>query len=345
MAHEIRIEGGDPGADMSAGSTEFVAVAPRESLKSVFYMLAGKPDSILKVFTRPIVVSFEDLVELNDEICDKLRNYQQEGVVATVDITYDNNITKQFGTWQEFQEHKWTGPEVTQALSMKWDFLVKLPLYHLPQRHTLSVRIASIVRPAEMFQYLLSTDPEELDRFEFDSAPVSCRIDFINHRLSQELVQIIEQWNKARGQADVHTSLYTKLKKHCTAVERSLQYAFPITVTFVAASVLWTLTRDLDPNASVSLGGMRLLMWWLLASGVSIVLANEVSKWLAGRVRSAIENYGRYTVFEMTRGDKNKKDELTQSNQRTAQRFFINCGVALALNLIAAVIGAFLFGQ
>ncbi len=67
---------------------EVIASIPREALKAMFYMFAGKPDSIVKIFDRRIVIKIEDIEELNLRIKEKLENHRIEGVLTSVDIGY-----------------------------------------------------------------------------------------------------------------------------------------------------------------------------------------------------------------------------------------------------------------
>ena len=43
-----------------------IAKIPKEQLKSLFYLFAGKPDSRIKVFNKPIFIERDDIIELND---------------------------------------------------------------------------------------------------------------------------------------------------------------------------------------------------------------------------------------------------------------------------------------
>ena len=60
---------------------EVVAKVPKEAFKAMFYMFTGKPDSQLKVFDNPVIITPNDLIELNTDICDKLTNHH---VTATI---------------------------------------------------------------------------------------------------------------------------------------------------------------------------------------------------------------------------------------------------------------------
>src|SRR5688572_16467377 len=118
------IEGAVPGHPTNG---EIVARLPKESLKALFYLFAGKPDSVVKVFNKPVLIAPDDLAELNGRVQEKLQQHHIEAVIPSVSVRYDKNVIKEFGTWAEFESHRWTGPEVTEELAIRWDFMVKLP--------------------------------------------------------------------------------------------------------------------------------------------------------------------------------------------------------------------------
>ena len=131
---------------------EVIASIPREALKAMFYMFAGKPDSIVKIFDRRIVIKIEDIEELNLRIKEKLENHRIEGVLTSVDIGYENNKIDQLSSWDEFASKNWNIADVTDHILVKWDFLIKLPQYPIPQRHTLVVRLSSGIDPSASWQ-------------------------------------------------------------------------------------------------------------------------------------------------------------------------------------------------
>ena len=188
-------------SDLSSGKNEnssdfgkFLSSLPKESLKSLLYLMTGKPDSNIKLFHRPIFIDQNDISELNDAVQQKLAQHQTPVSQVTIDICYSKNKFTTYGRWQEFIDTKWNIPNTTESLSIKWDFFVLWPTYAVPQRHTLSIKIASKLKPLQILQAVFSKDPDEMDDFEI-TAPVMCRVDFIDHLMSEELINIVEKWD------------------------------------------------------------------------------------------------------------------------------------------------------
>src|SRR5690606_15814333 len=112
----------------------------KEDLKALLYLAVGKQDSNIKLFTEDIIINVSDLKELNSMIQEKLQHYDTTASISTVDIILEKKRAIQFGLWKEFCDFDWNIVEPTQSMLLKWDFLIKLPSYEAPQRHTISVK-------------------------------------------------------------------------------------------------------------------------------------------------------------------------------------------------------------
>lgn len=323
---------------------EVVAKVSKESLKALLYLTAGKPDSYIKLFHGPICIQPNDIIELNDLIQQKLGNHDVQAAITTVNINYSKDEIEQFGIWAEFVEHQWNTHKETETLTIKWDFLVKLPLYKLPQRHTVVLKIASKLTPLHFMQAMFSQDPDELENLESEMAPVVCRIDFINHILSDELMRIIEQWHKARIKPLYDPSYEKYIEKHKNTIARVIHYSIPFFVTAVAAGVLNKYVSDayLD-TSSITIGIMKEFMFWLLGSGIAIAFMNLVGRWIATQVFDAIGSYGVHAVLVFTNGDKNKQRKLEQKNKVTIRKITWNVAKAVALDVISFLVTYLLF--
>ena len=119
-----------------------ISTLPKESLKSLLYLAAGRQDSNYRLFGKPIFIDISDILELNERIQEKLSHYETIGIVS-VDIMYEKNKAEQFGTWAEFETHNWKTSNEINSLMVRWDFMYKLPDYVIPQRHTLTVKLQS----------------------------------------------------------------------------------------------------------------------------------------------------------------------------------------------------------
>jgi hypothetical protein len=325
-------------------ANEVVAKVSKETLKSLLYMVAGKPDSNIKLFRARIRIQPSDIVELNDMIQQKLSNHDVAAAITTVSVNYLSDEIEQYGVWAEFVEHKWNTHKETESITVKWDFIVKLPLYQLPQRHTVVVKIASKITPLHVMQAMFSKDPDEMENLDSEIAPCVCRIDFINHVLSDEIMRIVEQWHKARIKP-LYDPTYEKfLKKHKTAIARTIHYSIPFFATTFAAGVLNKyVATTYATTASLTVGILKEFMFWLLGSAVVIAFMLQIGRWIASSAFDAINSYGEHAIFDFTNGDKNRQNKLEQKNKDAIKKFSYSVAEATIVNLISAAVTYLLF--
>ena len=317
---------------------EVIARIPREALQAMFYMFTGKPDSIVKIFDRRIVITIRDIEELNLSIAEKLDNHRIEGVFASVDIGYENNKIDRLSSWDDFVSKNWNIADITDHILVKWDFLIKLPKNPVPQRHTLVVRLSSSIDHVQFLQLLLSRDFDELEKLDEQVAPCHCRVDFINHILSQELINVVEEWNKSRSQPTTQAGFYHYLKKIKIWIARAIHYSLPLCGALIALSFLHNSTSQLNLEASPSLEDMRNMLYWLTGISFAVIILTKLGHNIANKAYVALSNYGKTAIFNITNGDRNYSLELEKRNQNSVRKFFFTAIVALVINVIGGLI-------
>lgn len=335
---DIECTNGSNESNQTTDYGKLLSSLPKEALKSLLYLVSGKPDSNIKIFNQPIVIDQNDIAELNQSIQEKLTKHQTPVSMVTVDISYNKNKSATFGNWQEFLDTKWNIPNIVESIAIKWDFFVLWPTYGVPQRHTLSVKIASKMKPMQILQAVFSKDPDEVEDFEIGPAPVMCRVDFIDHLMSEELINIVEKWVDSRKRPDFITPTKTFLKKWKRRIAELIHYSTPTLTTAATISVLYNITCKLGLSSNVTVLHMRDLMAWLMLSLTTIFISTLIGKYIASKAYTGIDNYGQFLTFSITNGDKNRQSEITKKNSRNMAMFIINCCISLILNIVAGII-------
>lgn len=317
-----------------------VAKLPREQLKSLFYLFAGKPDSRIKVFHKPVFIERNDIVELNDCITRKLKTHNIDSQITSLTIGYIGSDIQEYGTWEEFTLHHWQDPECIEELVIKWDFMVSLESYEIPQRHTLMVRISSDMKPGKFFQMMVSGNSDDFDKVDVLSAPAFCRVDFINAQISKELINEVSDWFKGRKQPVLIPSAYYWFKKRRQGIAELLHYSALLMYGFVwVAAFLWVGTNSYEVEMP-----MQHIAIWLFVGVTVLTPIHKVGHILASRIYAALDELeGSKVVFELTSGDKKKNSELIDTNKQQGKKFIRESIWSLALNIAAGLIATYLY--
>jgi len=313
-----------------------IASVPKDAFKAMFYMFAGKPDSKVKVLDRSITLKPEDISDLNDKIISKLRLHQIDQIVSSAVIKFEKEESIELGTWAEFESFDWKISDVTEELTFRWDFLIKLPAYKVPQRHTLTIRFSAEPRLQDLFQVMVTQDPDDDQDISNRLGLCVVRVDFISHRLADELIDVAEQWINSLRQPESAHNWFSKCSNWDSKIARTVHLSVPIFMTALAISIL----RIMIPRSQDIITNSTLLTVseWLLISGLGLFILTRFSHYLAGKCYHAINKYGDAPPFRMTRGDEGRIDKFKAKNRRHLLVFLLSSGFALVINIIAAII-------
>ena len=212
---------------------------------------------------------------------------------------------------------------------------MKLPAYAAAQRHTLTVRLSSKPNPKEIFQIILSQDPDDAD-IESKLGLCMARVDFISHRLADELIDVVEEWNESLKQPDSACNWFCKLEKYANMIARIIHYSIPLFTTALAVALLGVFFQD--PSSPITNKEIIFCSRWLLISIISLYAFINCGKYLASKCFVALKEYGMFVPFHMTRGDQNRIQKIEKSNNKKIVSFFVNSGIAIILNLVAGII-------
>ncbi|MBL0578292.1 hypothetical protein JD491_11810 [Aeromonas caviae] len=317
-----------------------VAKLPKEQLKSLFYLFAGKPDSRVKVYHKPLFLEVSDIIELNDCITRKLQTHNINAQITSLNIGYKDSDIQEFGSWAEFQGHHWQTSDCVEEVVIKWDFMVDIKGFNVPQRHTLLVRVSSDMKPGKFMKMMASGNSDDFDQIDMLTAPAFCRVDFINAQISKELINEVTDWVKGRKEPALITDLYYWFKKRRQALAEFTHHSMVFMYALLwVSSFLWVNTNYYNGEMS-----LKLIAVWLFLGLYAFTPIGKVAHSLASRVYMAIDRVsGRKVVFQFTSGDKKLNAESMNENKRLGKSFLIQTSISLALNVIAGIAASYLY--
>jgi hypothetical protein len=315
----------------------------RESLKSFFHLLVGKPDSTLKIFPRPIQVNLQSLIDLDERVQDKLAAHHLGGMVASIDVAFDDNSTIEFGSLPDFAAHRWTSAKATREIRMRWQFLMSIQGYELPQQHALAIKLSSDAKPIEILQAMLSKHPGEDDNSIISMAPLVCRVDFISATVGQELIAVVGDWSNGLSSPMKPSKLMQNVVRRKKEIEAFICHATPVLMAFASVAYLNKFFLPSSYGEALSVGQGIGLMSWLMYSLVLIYVSQKIARALAKISMNALHKMGAYSIFALTNGDDKRRQALIRVNNRCVLRFVMSSGFSFVLNVASGVVTAVLW--
>ena len=312
--------------------------------KSFYYKINAKPDSLSKAFKRNIIVNFEDLVDLNDRIKEKLSmHYQEEGYIATVTVDLKDTRVLNFKCWEEFINHNWREVSQIKAITMQWNFNIKIPGYENPQNHNLVVRLTNGLKPEEMLNLIFSGNIEDFDEVELNAFPVVARVDFIQVVLGEELINIVGNWvDGLKKNTDIKNPILMFLRKYRKRCAQYFEYVSIIMLFILALSCeMWYVNNHIaNPIKELDILQINELFSCVAIGALGIYLAKKIFEIIASNIYDRLNMYGIVYIFNITRGDKKFQDDIATKDRTNGKNILLKFILSIIFNIACGIIAA-----
>lgn len=328
--------GGSSDIELERNSKNKFINCSKEQLKTLFYLFNSKPDSRIKIFNTAVQISMDDIIELNDGIMRKLSTHNIDSIYTTINVGFVGADIHNFTIWEDFKVHHWEVPECIEEIVIKWDFMVNIDNYELPQRHTLLVRISSdIIKPGKLLQMIAADNSDEFDKLDMLSSPAFCRVDFINASISKELINIVSNWYEGRSEPELIPNIYYKLKKMKHGIAIFVHNLLPLIFLIVCLSGIFWFEKKYSPD---DIPNTYIAIWLF----ISISFLNPISKfgrYIATHLYINLSEFeGSKAVFNITTGDNRKINSMKKENEKIGFKFFKKSLWAIVINVIGGLI-------
>jgi hypothetical protein len=171
---------------------------------------------------------------------------------------------------------------------------------------------------------------------------MTTRIDFVDHILSQELLDLVSKWNKGLPTPEYVFPLinWAKDKKDiiCNIVRKSL----PALTTAMCFSFFISYSQHLDKKAALTTAILTDTVLWGMVSVIIIFLSLVAGRSLSSYINKQLSRIGRFASLELTRGDKNRQVKLLARSKNSLLKFAGTSFATLIFDVVAAVIAAIL---
>lgn len=309
-----------------------------KQFQSLYYLIKGKRDTDIKLYNDYKQFNFTDIVELNQRVYKKLELHHLVTDIVNVTVGLDNKEIKVFGSWHEFENTNWNISATTKYITIEWDFNLILPnqFHKVPQTHTLRVRIGNNLKPSEMIQVVFQGD-DEYDLEEAQSQ-MSCKIDFINSQICNELKIVVSDWYDALPKNSEDQKFIKTIIRHESKLQSLVLFSF-ISASVILMNFLFNIAVKNDLSF-LPKDNIQKLFLFLTLSIACFYLFYQMGKILVGRmVNNQINKLKRNPMFEFTKGDRNKLIDIKNANKKHLKGIAITIIIGLATNGISALIG------
>lgn len=309
-----------------------------KNFQSLYYLIKGKRDTDIKLFIEFKQFSFEDVLELNDKVYKVLELHKLITDIVSVNVGLENKEIKTFGSWNEFKNTDWNISARTKYITIEWDFnlLFQNQFHNVPQTHTMRIRIGNSLRPSEMIQVVFQGG----DEYELEEAQsqMSCKIDFINAQICNQLKSIVSEWYEALPKNGEEHNLIKFIIKHEVKFQNLIVFSF-LTSAIILLNYLFSISITYDIALLPKDTNQKMFFFFTLSAGVFYFFYKS-GQLLSNRMMDKqINKLKRNPMFEFTKGDKNRFAEIKTENEKLIKGLFVTILIGLSINGLSALIG------
>lgn len=317
-----------------------------DNIRSMFFKLNAKPDSITRTFSKQIRVNIDSLEDLNLRVREKLRMHCEEKASAMTYVTINcsNHKSYDYATWEKFKRASFSSADYIESITIKWDFLVTMPQYEYPQPHCLVVKISSGLKMTDFFSLAFSGKLEDVNDINILDNTVVARVDFINTLLGEEVLNVVSDWVEAcnRNNSDCNKFLLF-LRKHRKATAILIENVMNIVGSLALFFLLYYYVKSNSNNNILSKSNVSKLIIGVGILYALIYIIKRVSRIVTRKTIEELTDYGEGLVFEITKGDKQQIEDKENSNSKAAIQIFIKLCFSFIFDLICTIIISYIY--
>ena len=206
----------------------------------------------------------------------------------------------------------------------------------MPQTHTLRVRIGNNLKPSEMIQVVFQGG-EEYD-LEEAQAQMSCKIDFINSQICNELKTIVSEWYDALPKNIENQNLVRLITRNGDKIRYFVILSF-ISGAIVFLNYLFPLIISTEKKIIPSGNENRYFFMFTISVAIFYLFYQSGILFADRIMRKQIRKLKRNPMFEFTKGDKNRFAEVQKENKKLIGNLLFSVLIGLLVNALSALIG------
>lgn len=314
-----------------------------KEFKALYYQFNARPDSVTKIYKEKVIFKMEDLKNLNRMVTEKLSIHDDPQNVGTtgVVVTTNRHKTYSFDSFETFSSNDWSTNEYVESITLQWDTYIKLLHYENPQRHKLTVKLTSGIKPQEMLGLILSGRIEDMEHLEDQMASVVAQMDFIDQRLCQEFINIVSEWVELLDKiADHKNKFILKLMKKKQLICYYFHYFLFILAVVICILYfnMWSSTLGVEKISEMEMQHLQFVINYICISCLICFFTLSRGRYVARNIYRILDDYGECFLFRITTGDEKEYTRTEQEDQKSAMKVIAHFILSLILNIIYGII-------
>lgn len=291
---------------------------------AVLRIASASRNSVSQFYSERVQVTAASVDDLNRKVKGKLTLHHIGNIQLNVSIQFQNDKTVTCNSPEDLQGYDFKTDARTQCLTMKWSFVFDAIGDGHDHLHSVYVRVSERLNPALVLQKMMSNHTEDVDSLDGDAfATVSCKVDFIDSRFSNELLAIVTDWVRSLPRAEATFGFVNWLHRQEERMSKLIRATLPALV-LLAYIGYWLTKMPTEQTSSV-----RIAVAWIVGGSFLLYVAQYVSAAFVQIVGKHLRVICTVPVFQITSGDGQRMTSYLAKSQKSL----------LTLSLTAFVLG------
>lgn len=311
----------------AGGLPKGIVQLPISAIQALYHAVTGKTENLSQNFRGDFVVRKSDLDQLHTKIHQQLEQYETLAPpTVSVKVVLENQEHQQFSSWERFSAMDSSRAEVVSEVTVKYEFLLRLPNIENPQRYVLNINVDSRLPVVSSGQ-----EDSPVPWFIIYSVPtLDVSIDFVDYLCAKNFMQVVEGWFNSLERVKRN-----KWVEKLALSRTNWGFAFS-RISSLNVAVFLFLFAYLNDSRNYSAQSVV----YLIATAVLIWMISTVVTWRLGRIfTGAVRRSIVPASILLTKGDERKFAEISQVYSRALpgiiKAMFGAIG-AVSLNIIAS---------
>ena len=189
-----------------------------------------------------------------------------------------------------------------------------------------------------VLQAMFSKNFEDLEKLEISAMPMTCRIDFQDHVISQEVLTLVSEWNKGLNIPQYVFPFMIWIRKRHKIISSLIRNTIPIFGAVAIYSLYIKISTPWHQEVPITSHELTSTIQWLVGAAAFLFVAYKIGRYLGGIFDKSLARFGNFHATEITNGDRNRQTKLMARSSRSFWKFIASGSIALLWNILGAII-------
>lgn len=203
------------------------------------------------------------------------------------------------------------------------------------------------MRPEEVLNLIFSGKIEDMQEMETQQATIIAQMDFIEHRLGQEFLNIVDEWVKTLKTHNEKNRYMLWLKKRRKVIAYFVNYVlfFVSMITLLIGFNVLTKSFDLQEISEFTTNNLNYCANYIVISIIVCCIILNRGESVAQKIFRGLSEYGDDFIFNITNKDQKKYDAVLHIEQKNMMHIIIDLIFSLILNIFCGIIASIMYSK